>query len=131
MVGAVRAGESPRQRRTRDFTVFVLHHDGVAQGEQLEELGDVPVLAGADAGHQGVVQELELPVSKPVPAPVHRLGPEGRRKTPPLLLLCVEEQEWTEQKPCPYPSPVQRHSLGGGGVACGHDRKTSQSETDA
>lgn len=64
----------------RGFTVFVLHHDRVAQREQLEELGGVLVLPGPDAGHQRVIHEREPAVSEAVPAPVHRLE-EGRQKS--------------------------------------------------
>lgn len=45
----------------------------MAEGEQFEELCNILVLLGSDAGNQGMIHELELSVSEPVPAPVHRL----------------------------------------------------------
>lgn len=56
-----------------EFTLFVLHHDCVAEREQFEELGDIFVFPGSDTGHQTVIHELELLVSVAVPFPVYRL----------------------------------------------------------
>lgn len=61
------------------ITVFVLHHDRVAERQQPEEVWHVTVLAGSDEGHQGVIHELELSIGKLVPAPVNRLV--WRKKT--------------------------------------------------
>lgn len=55
------------------LTVLVLHHDRVAERQQLEELRHVLVLAGPDAGHQRMIHKLELSICKLVPAPVDRL----------------------------------------------------------
>lgn len=55
------------------LTVFVLHHDGVAEREQLEELIGIFVFPGSDAGNQRMVPEVKLFVGLPVPAPVYRL----------------------------------------------------------
>lgn len=51
----------------------MLHHDGVAEGEQFEELCSIFILLGSDAGDQGMIHELELSVSVLVPTPVHWL----------------------------------------------------------
>lgn len=51
----------------------MLHHDGVAEGEQFEELHGIFILLGSDMGNQGMIYELELLISVAVPAPVHRL----------------------------------------------------------
>lgn len=55
------------------ITVFVLHHDGVAEGEQFEELHGIFILLGSDMCNQGMIYELELLISIAVPAPVHQL----------------------------------------------------------
>lgn len=44
-------------------TVFVLHHDGVTEGEQFEELQRFLVLQGSDNCHQWMIHELEFFVS--------------------------------------------------------------------
>lgn len=51
----------------------MLHHDGVAEGEQFEELHGIFILLGSDMGNQGMIYELELLISVAVPAPVHWL----------------------------------------------------------
>ncbi len=53
------------------FTVLLLWHDGVAQGEQAEELLDVGVLAHAHLVHQRLVEELERGLVLRVPREVH------------------------------------------------------------
>lgn len=55
------------------ITVIALHHDSMTEREQFEELCNIFVLLGSDAGNQGMIHELELSVSEPVPAPIHRL----------------------------------------------------------
>ena len=55
------------------LTFFVLHHDGVAEGEQFEELQCLLILLGADAGHQRMIHEQEIGVCVRVPAEVHWL----------------------------------------------------------
>lgn len=82
------------------FTLFVLNHDSVAKGEQLEELRDVLVFPGSDTGHQGVIHELEFFVSEPIPAPVHRLG--GKREKdnedmPSFVVLLIFSEFWRLQ----------------------------------
>lgn len=57
--------------------------------EQFEELHDVLVFPGSDTGHQGVIHELEFLVSKPVPAPVHRLGGKQEKQNEDILSLIL------------------------------------------
>lgn len=69
----IQNGDDAGRRAT---VVVVLHHDGVAEREQLEELRGVFVLPGSNDGDEGMIHELELPVGLAVPAPVHRLTRE-------------------------------------------------------
>lgn len=58
------------------LTFLLLHHDGVAEREQLEKLQDVRVASRADEGDEMTVAELELSVDVLVPAEVDRLHRE-------------------------------------------------------
>lgn len=58
------------------LTVLLLHHDGMAEREQLEELQHVRVTFGPDEGNEVIVGELERSVGVFVPAEVDQLQRE-------------------------------------------------------
>ncbi len=52
----------------------MLHHDGVTQGQEFEELQHLRILLRTDTGHEEMVFELELLFGVFIPAEIHRLS---------------------------------------------------------
>lgn len=56
------------------LTLFMLHHDGVTQGQEFEELQYLRILLRTDTGNEEMVFELELLFGVFIPTEIHRLS---------------------------------------------------------
>ncbi len=56
------------------LTPFMLHHDGVTQGQEFEELQYLRILLRTDTGNEEMVFELERLFGVFIPTEIHRLS---------------------------------------------------------